>query len=410
MNDRVQTPAERAAQGAVVLQHPSANQERDSPALPAELDWEVLEERGEPPARDWAIDHWLGMGHVTLLAGSGGIGKSIAAQQIGTALALGQPFIAAIKQARVVLMWCAEDDHDEIWRRQIAICRRFSVRLGELRGRLHVEPMATVDCSLMEQVQGEVVVTSMLNELAEQISRFKAEVVILDNASRLFGGSENDRHQVSRFIAGLNRGAAATGAAVLLLGHVAKVKDSEYSGSTAWETAARGRLWMTDHHPDRKDTDQDEDSEVVTDLRYICKRKVNYSSKDIATLRYVPDGEAGSYELVEAHPQRPSGLINAIDSEHAKRIILACLKKFQTMGIDPVESRSSQHYLPKLIVGHSLNEGFSRNDLTRAMRSCMLEGKLKKGQIGAYANRTPRFGLIQCDPSAPPTPPLPAQA
>jgi hypothetical protein len=28
-----------------------------------------------PPAREWAIEQWLGMGHVTLLAGAGGTGE-----------------------------------------------------------------------------------------------------------------------------------------------------------------------------------------------------------------------------------------------------------------------------------------------------------------------------------------------
>lgn len=393
MNDRVQTPAERAAQGAVVLQHPASAENPQPGPLPPLIDWETLEERGEPPARDWAIEHWLGMGHVTLLSGSGGIGKSIVAQQIGTALSLGIDFIEHVKQPRVTLVWAAEDDHDELWRRQLAICRRFEVKLGELRGRFHVEPMATVDCSLMEQAAGELVVTSMLQALAAQIAELKAEVVVLDNASRLFGGSENDRHQVSRFIAGLNKAAESTGAAVLLLGHVAKMKGSEYSGSTAWETAARGRLWLTDRDPNAPEIKAEDDEEGPRlDLRWLSKRKVNYSAQDVAMLRYVD----GSYEVVRS-PAHTGGMIQRIDSEHCKRMVMACIPRFKSMGIDPVESAGSQNYLPKLIRAHGLNEGFSQHDLSRAMRALMLEGRLKKAQIGVYANRTPRFGLVVID-------------
>ena len=50
-------------------------------------EWSTLA-LGPPPERDWAISHWLGMGHVTLLAGKGGIGKTLIAQQLGSALPL----------------------------------------------------------------------------------------------------------------------------------------------------------------------------------------------------------------------------------------------------------------------------------------------------------------------------------
>jgi len=403
--DRIQTPAERAAQGAVVIQHPASAETPTNSTLPPIVDWENLEERGAPPSRDWAMDYWIGMGHVTGLWGRGAIGKSFAAQQIGTALALGRDFVGRIKQPRVVLMWAAEDDHDELWRRQLPICKRFGVPLSALRGMLNIEPMAAVDCSLLESVQGEVVFTSMLQALSDQIAEFKAEVVILDNIARLYGGNENDRHQVTRFIGGLNRGAAATGAAVLLLGHPAKPKESEYSGSAAWENSCRGRLWLTDKPPDQQHNigQEDEDEPPTNDKRYLCKRKVNYTSNDVAILSWVPEGESGSYEIIQAPSH--SGLIKRIDSDHAKRVVMNSFPRFKQMGIDPVESTSSQNYLPKLIRAHGLTEGFSQYDLTRAMRACMLEGTLKKAQIGVYANRTPRFGLIAIDrPTEPPTP------
>src|SRR5437773_12022409 len=79
------------------------------------LDWRILAD-GEPPQRDWAIDHWLGMAYVTLLAGLGGIGKTLLAQMLGSAIALGRPFIDVIPKPRTVLAWWTEDDHDEIRR------------------------------------------------------------------------------------------------------------------------------------------------------------------------------------------------------------------------------------------------------------------------------------------------------
>ena len=45
------------------------------------LDWRTLAD-GEPPLRDWAIDHWVGMGHVTLLAGKGGVEPNRTASRV----------------------------------------------------------------------------------------------------------------------------------------------------------------------------------------------------------------------------------------------------------------------------------------------------------------------------------------
>src|SRR5690606_33247747 len=87
----------------------------------APLNWRDLSTK-TPPLRDWAVDHWLPMGHPALLAGSGGVGKTLLAQTLGTCLALEYEYIDVIAKPRRVLMWAGEDERDELWRRQIAIC------------------------------------------------------------------------------------------------------------------------------------------------------------------------------------------------------------------------------------------------------------------------------------------------
>lgn len=387
--DLPQTPEQRAAQEkARVLQHPASAAAAPSP-LPTEIDWEALEERGEPPPRDWAVEGWLGMGHATMLFGRGGIGKSLFVQQLGTALALGRDFIAPIKQPRRTLLWASEDDVDELWRRQYAICQRFGIALSALRGKFHVLSLTKVQCSLVELIHGELIQTSTLPALAEQVMRLEAEVIILDNVARLFGGDENNRHHASQFIAMLNAAAEKTNGAVLILGHTAKPKDSEYSGSTAWENSARGRLWLTDKPPDKAENGEDEPP-AQTDLRYLAKRKVNYSSTDLAILRY----ERGSYDLVTPTKTALHGLPATIDRRNAQRVVLAAFSRLKAMGLDPVEATGSPNYLPKLIMEHSFGEGFTRHDVGRAMRELMNDGKMMRGQIGFYSNRLPRFGLV----------------
>ena len=64
---------------------------------------------------------WIPARCVTLLHGFGGVGKSLLAQQIGTAAALQREFLGSVADACPVLAWWGEDEHDEIWRRQESI-------------------------------------------------------------------------------------------------------------------------------------------------------------------------------------------------------------------------------------------------------------------------------------------------
>src|SRR5215471_14825631 len=123
-DDLPQGPAEREAQREAANVIPLPAPERvATDYVPTYLDLEALEEAGEPPARVWAIDHWLGMGYVTLLAAKGGRGKSLLALQLAVSLGLGRSFIAPINQQRNSLVWMGEDDDDELWRRMHAIAQ-----------------------------------------------------------------------------------------------------------------------------------------------------------------------------------------------------------------------------------------------------------------------------------------------
>ena len=59
------------------------------------MDWHGLEVL-TPPERDWAINGWLGMGHVTLLAGPGGSGKTAVCQSLLSAMSLGYDVIDSV--------------------------------------------------------------------------------------------------------------------------------------------------------------------------------------------------------------------------------------------------------------------------------------------------------------------------
>ena len=207
----------------------------------ASLDWQALAVLSPPP-RQWVLRHWISMGTTTLLAGQAGIGKTLLAQTLSTALALRRDYIDDVPQARRVLFWAGEDDHDELWRRQLTICKPFDITLADLPDALQIKSYQSHDITLAALVFGRLSPTRMLKELREQVGDYRAEVVMLDSIARIFGGNENDRNQVTTFLAWLMH--ALAGASLVLIGHPGKASGAEFSGSTAWEASVRARLYF----------------------------------------------------------------------------------------------------------------------------------------------------------------------
>lgn len=97
-----------------------------------------------------------------------------------------------------------------------------------------------------------------------------SRLVVLDNVSHIFGGSEIDRAQVTAFANLLNSLALEIDGSVLLVGHPNKAGDA-YSGSTAWENAFRARLYF--------DAPKTENAHTDPDLRELSLPKANYARK-----------------------------------------------------------------------------------------------------------------------------------
>ncbi len=347
------------------------------------LDFRALSGR-IPPQREWIIDHWLSASP-TLFAGRGGIGKTLLAQMIATALALGIEFIDRVTRPFVVLFWSCEDDHDEMWRRQVEICRYFKVEISDLHGKLVIEPRLGLDNTLFDAAFNRPMVTPLIEELSGQLNDYKADVLFLDNIAQTFGGNESDRHHVTRFLTEIVGTVRGRPFAPVLLAHPAKLKDSEYSGSTAWENACRMRWYLGDKLPDQDQNDE----EPADDVRFLCKRKANYTTKDYRRFTYqngvlVPDQvELGI-----------GGVVDSIRRHNHEKTILEGIVKCQEMGLHPTDGKSSPDYLPRALVDKRLNNGATKHELTNAMHRLMGDGKLKRGEVGRYANRNPRLGLI----------------
>lgn len=345
------------------------------------LDWEALE-GSAPPPREWALEHWLPLHHASLMAGRGGIGKTLLAQHLGTAMALGYSYVDEIARPLRVLLWAGEDDAGELWRRQIPIAKYFKVDLGDLTDKFFVHSYDAADITLAGQVFGSLAPTPMMAELTAQIGDYRIEYVFLDNIARIYGGNENDRHQVTQFLAWLT--AACKPAGVCLLGHPSKGAGSEYSGSTAWEGAVRARLYLSDRLPDAPVDDDEEPDDTV---RFLSRRKSNYSANDWRKLELIDGVLAAAARNVDGAARGPSG-------EFAFDIVRRAARKLQSMGMTFSASTRSPEYLPKLAAQYGLLEELSAKRMGGIMRDMLKAGNLEIGIVGKYPNRTPKTGLI----------------
>ena len=71
-----------------------------------------------PPQRRWIVPQWVPYEVVTGLYGDGGVGKTLAAQQLQTGTALGSSWLGLpVDQVASLGVYC-EDSEDELWRRQ----------------------------------------------------------------------------------------------------------------------------------------------------------------------------------------------------------------------------------------------------------------------------------------------------
>jgi RecA-family ATPase len=348
----------------------------------APIDWGSL--TGEPPARTWWIQDWLGP-WPTLTSGPGGAGKTQLWQAVASSIATGRAYLSTQCKPLKVLMWMCEESQDEVWRRQVAINAHLNLDMQSLDN-LSIVPRMGLDNTLMDLAFGRPAFSPLLRQLKEQVNDLKADVLVLDNLAQLFGGNENDKHHVTYFVNAISGLVMDRPFAPVFIGHVARSAGSEFSGSAAWENAVRMRWYVGPTLPDQKPASEDEpiDSDVV----YLARRKANYADKDWRKFYF----QRGM--LVPEETQADAGEMFRNDA--ADKILIVAFGRLKMMGIQPADGKQSGDYLPNQALAKGLASGYSKAELTKAMNRLMAIGRLKRVQIGQYSNRTPKFGLELC--------------
>ena len=222
------------------------------------------------------------------------------AQQLASALAVGvSTFGFRVFGAGRVLGVFAEDDHDELWRRQVRINEAASFSMKNLR-HMHLQGRAGMENTLVSySSRGQYKYHRLLQTISDRCDQYKPDIVIFDNISQLFGGDENDRWQVSHFCNTITSFATKHDCSALLLGHPGKGEGSEYHGSSGWNASARSRLLLT---YDKKGN------------LFLKLAKANYSAKDQIQLVWtngvllpVAGGDLGTGPEAEAAKRQREG-------------------------------------------------------------------------------------------------------
>jgi len=267
------------------------------------------------PDREWIVPEWIPAGGAcsTLLTGDGGTGKSQLALQLGFALSTGTPWLGfKLKQTPVLYVSC-EDDDDELDRRVFSIRKHVGLPIGDAP--FWAMTRVGKPSTLAIGDRGRVTPGPFYPELDEILSQLPEgpKVLFLDTAADMFAGSENDRSEVNSFSKViLSKLGIKHHATIILISHPPKAnskgESATYSGSTAWNNAARARVFL--RYQDKK----------KNAYRVLSNEKNNYSEagKEL-TLQY-SHGVYIPVETVEVFSVLDTAVFEAIQTaEHAGR-------------------------------------------------------------------------------------------
>ncbi|MEB3214528.1 MAG: AAA family ATPase, partial [Leptolyngbyaceae bacterium] len=299
---------------------------------------------GKPlPPREWIVPDWIPHRYVTALYGDGGVGKSLLALQLATAVVTGNQWLNMdTRQGRVYCLFC-EDSEEDLNRRQQDINRFYGLHMGQVANDMAIVPRLGRDNYLMTYKGFDETphYTDFFRSLYSDIRDFKPTLVILDTAADLFGGNENNRTQVRNFVqSGLGRIARDANCAVLLCAHPSAAglaSKSGVGGSTAWNNTLRSRLYLT-----RPKEVQEEDGEA-SDMRTLKRMKSNYARAGVSLDVMYDDG---AFKIPT--PQYMD-TVDRIDFNNKCRRFMDVLDQLIDDGYYPSDSYKSTHYAPKHI-------------------------------------------------------------
>ena len=311
------------------------------------------------PDRQWTVDGAIPHESVTLLSGDGGLGKTILALMLGTALSTKRDWLGFAAMQGPFLYIGAEDDEEEIHRRLDQIRFEMGLGWGEFVD-FHFKSLVGEDAILatFDRSSQTMKATPRLLALEDKIAGLGAVACAIDTSADVFGGDEINRTQVRQFI-GLLRGICRrTHCSILLLSHpsvAGMATGSGISGSTAWNNSVRSRLYL----------EMGEDADART-LKFM---KSNYGPKGKPLgLRY----QRGLFIIDAAAAAKTPA--------EADAMFLVMLDKYTQQG-RLVSANKSSTYAPKVFADDK-GCGFKSAELKDAMDRLLEQKEIRAELYG----------------------------
>ncbi|CAN1507778.1 AAA domain containing protein [Methylophilaceae bacterium] len=249
-----------------------------------------------PTARIYVLQDLIVAVKVCVLAGLGGVSKTMLSMQWAVCIALGLPYMGKDTLAGAVMLILGEEDTEEIARRFNAIAKIMclsSKQVALIKNRIRAFPMNGLDSRLTMKIAGSLEGTEFTAEVIAASKALEIEagvpvrLIILDHAGLIHGGEFNSREDVVQTMRQVNFIAQQCNAAALVLAHSPKTavgKDkadsNDVAGSAAWVDLARAVFVLRN-----MDVAEGKMFDIDADMRK------NYASLSVVKNNYGPSGD-----------------------------------------------------------------------------------------------------------------------
>jgi len=331
------------------------------------------------PERKWIIRDLIPDRNVTDLSGDGGLGKSLVALQLCSAMAVGSDWLGHMPTPGMTLYLSCEDEIGELHRRIEIIASRGGFSVGDLVDMHVVDLTNTTDTEFVAPDRRQrIALTSIYDSFIATIQRLRPKLIVLDTRADVFGGDEISRQQVRFFIRVLRRLCFEYDMAILLLSHPSvsgMASGSGQSGSTAWGNSVRSRLYL-------ERAKAGDGSEPDPDLRVLTTKKANYGPVDSTiTLRW----DAGIFRPDHVGT---SSLDRIARDQQIETRFLELLRDFDNQGRH-VNPFSGPNYAPTAF--SSADPTIGKRQFKTAMERLFTTGRIEVIEVGPSSRRTKRI-------------------
>lgn len=199
------------------------------PGIVGDIDPEPIEALLSEPIepRGWLLGNIMCRRFMTVLAASGGAGKTSLAIAMALSLATGKRICGehVHKRCRVMIL-TLEDGREEYKRRFRAACIHHGISPEDIGGRVYVRSLTSSYSSGHTLVsvddRGEIIQTGMADKIANIVRKHAIDVCIFDPFIALSGAPENDNTAVDRVAKILTGLAESLDIAIFVAHHFAK--------------------------------------------------------------------------------------------------------------------------------------------------------------------------------------------